>query len=199
MKKSLKNPQKSVKKHLRTIILPLQGLQEGQHISKRRREDHFIEFWGSPGTPLGSQKSPEKQKNGVRKLMKNQKDSKEPPKADLDRSGVARSCKMRSKMSPKWYSTVKKLIFAKVHISSALPMREGFRDLKKSSKIIKKSSNFMMKTDVRKKEPSETDFWCFWPHFGVSWGPRREPKMQKRGFRRISKKHEKKRDGHQRT
>ena len=111
--------------------------------------------------------------------MKNQKDSKEPPKADLDRSGVARSSKMRSKMTPKCSSKVKNLIFAKVHISSALPIREGLRDLKKSSKIIKKTSNFMMKTDMRKKVTSETDFWCFGPHFGVSWGPRREPKVRK--------------------
>ena len=70
--------------------------------------------------------------------MKNEKDSKEPPKADLDRYGLARSSKMRSKMSLRWPSKVKKMIFAKVHISSAVPMREGFRDLKKSSKIIKK-------------------------------------------------------------
>ena len=76
--------------------------------------------------------------------MKNQKDSKEPPKADLDRFGVARGSKMKPKMNPKRISGVEKLIFAKVHISSALPMREGFRDLKKSSKIIRKTSNFMM-------------------------------------------------------
>ena len=120
--------------------------------------------------------------------MKNQKDAQEPPKADLHRFGVAGSSKMRSKMTPKWPSKVKKLIFAKVHISSALPMRVGFRELKKSSKIIKKTSNFMMKTNMRKKLPSETDFWCFWPRFGISWGPMREPKIQKRGFRRLAKK-----------
>ena len=41
---------------------------------------------------------------------------------------------------------------------------------------------------MRKKEPSETDFWCFWQHFGISWGPRRETKVQKRDFRRVPKK-----------
>ena len=56
---------------------------------------------------------------------------------------------------------VKKLIFGKVHISLALPMREGFRDLQETKKIIKKTSNFMMKTNMLKKVPSETDFWCF--------------------------------------
>ena len=120
--------------------------------------------------------------------MKNQKDFKQPPKADLHRFGVARSSKMRWNMNPKWPSKVKKMIFAKVHISSALPMREGFRDLKKSSKIIQKTSNCNIKTDIQKKEPSETDFWCFWPHFGVSWGPRREPKIQKRASKRVAKK-----------
>ena len=97
VKKIIKKSTKIDEKHLQTIILPLQRLQEDQNISKRPRGDHFTEFWGSPGTPLGSQKSLKSQKNGVRKLMKNQKDSKEPPKADLHRSGVARSSKMRSK------------------------------------------------------------------------------------------------------
>ena len=120
--------------------------------------------------------------------MKNQKDSKEPPKADLDRFGVARSSKMRSKMTPKWSSKVKKLIFAKVHISSALPIREGSRDLKKSSKIIKKTLNFMMKTNMRKKVPSETDFWWFWPHFGVSWGPGGSQKCKKKASGGYQKK-----------
>ena len=157
----------------------------GQKWLKKRSD---LEFRKSPGTPLGSQNSAKCQKNEHQKSRKNQNDLKEPPKADLDPFGLARNSKMRSKMTPKWDSKVEKLICAKVHISSALPRREGFRDLKKSAKIIKKSPNFMMKTDVRKKDPSETDFWCFWPHFGLSWEAMREPKMQKRGFRRVAKK-----------
>ena len=119
--------------------------------------------------------------------MKIQNGLTEPSKADLNRYRVAGNYKMRSKMTPRWPSRVKKLIFAKVHISSALPMREGFGDLKKRQKIMNKASNFNMKMEMRKNEPSETDFWCFWLHSGVSWGAQREPKMQKRGFRRVAK------------
>ena len=64
VKKVNKKSTKIDEKHFQTIILSLQGLQEGQNISKRRRGDHFIEFWGSPGTPLGSQKSAKSEKNG---------------------------------------------------------------------------------------------------------------------------------------
>ena len=63
--------EKSVKfseKHFRTIILPLQGLQEAQNVSKRLRGDHFTEFWGSPGTPLGSQKSVKSEKKWSPKI-----------------------------------------------------------------------------------------------------------------------------------
>ena len=60
-----------------------------------------LEFWGSPGTPLGTQKSPKSQKNEVQKPMKKQKDSKEPLEADVYRFGVARDLKKHSKMTPK--------------------------------------------------------------------------------------------------
>ena len=60
----LRKSTKINKKHLWTGIWTLQGPQEGQNGFKRDRNS---EFGGSPGTPGGSQKSPKKQKSGVRK------------------------------------------------------------------------------------------------------------------------------------
>ena len=133
-------------------------------------------------------KSTKTQKNDVQKTIKNQNDLKEPPRADLEGFGVPRDLKKHQKMTPKWPSGVKRLIFGKVHISSALPMREELRALEKTWKIIQILANVKEKTEVRKRRPSETHFWCFGAHFGASWGPRREPKMQKRGFGRVPKK-----------
>ena len=93
--------------------------------------------------------------------MKHQKDSKEPLKADLDRFGVARSFKMTSKMTTKLPSRVKKLIFGKVHISPALPMRERFRDLKKSKKIVKKHKNHDENGFAKKKNLLRSTFAVF--------------------------------------
>ena len=146
---------------------------KGSRWAKMAQKGFLLEL----SLPWGFKNQKKVKKNEVWKSVKMHKDAKEPPKADLYRFGVARSFKKRLEMTPKWASGLEKLIFGKVHSSSALPMRKAFRDLKKLSKINKKTSNFMMKTNIPKHVPSETDFWCFWPHFGVSWRPRREPKM----------------------
>ena len=60
-----------------------------------------IEFRGSPGTPLGTQKSSKSQRNDVQKSIKIQNDLKEPPRADLKGFGVPRDLKKHQKMTPK--------------------------------------------------------------------------------------------------
>ena len=82
--------------------------------------------------PLGDAKIIEMLKNEIRKSIEIQNNLKEPRKADLGGFGVARSFKNHQKMTPKQSSEVKKLIFGKVHISSALPMREKLRALEKT-------------------------------------------------------------------
>ena len=68
---------------------------------------------------------------------------------------------------------MKRLILGKVHISSTLPMREDLRVLEKTLKIIKKCSNVIEKTEVRKRRPSETVFSCLGTHFGgILWESR---------------------------
>ena len=56
---------------------------------------------GIPWDPLGDSKITKKSKNEVQKSMKKPKDSKEPPKSDLYRFGMARSFKKRLNMTPK--------------------------------------------------------------------------------------------------
>ena len=88
-------------------------------------------------------KSSKSEKNEIRKSIKNQNDFKEPPKADLQAFGAARTLKITKKMILKRSPKMKKMIFGKVHISSALPMRERVRDLEKSSKVIENRSNLI--------------------------------------------------------
>ena len=90
----LKNRQKSPPER---YLAPARAPGGAKWLNKKS----FLEFWGSPGTPLGTQKSPKSQKNEAPKSIKIQNDLKEPPKADLHRFGVARSFKKHSKMNPK--------------------------------------------------------------------------------------------------
>ena len=64
--------------------------------------------------------------------MKNQKDAKEPPKADLDRFRGGQ--KLQNEVTNDTEMTLgsEKTHLGKMHISLALPMREGVRDLDKS-------------------------------------------------------------------
>ena len=82
-----------------------------------------------------------------------------------------------------------RLIFGKVHISSALPMREELRDLEKTLKISQNRSNFIEKTEVRKRRPSETRFWWFGRHFGASWGVQEGVQNAKRRLQEGPQKH----------
>ena len=95
--KSIEESWKISKIHVQTGIWALQGLQAGQNESKRGRG---CNFGGPLGHPWESKKPWKEQKNQLRKLMKIQNAIKEAPEADLDLFRVARSFKMRSKMTP---------------------------------------------------------------------------------------------------
>ena len=132
------------------------GPCKGSRRAKMAYKEVRLGILGVPWDPLGSQKPSKSQKNGVRNSMKNQKDSKEPPKPDLDRFGVARSSKMRGNMNPRRPSSAKTYFCQSAYF---IGLANAGR-LSRSQKHIKnylKTSNFIIKTNMRKREPSETD------------------------------------------